>query len=128
LHTVNAPQTIERIINFFPPHQHQQICTQLSVLLKGVISLRLIPLKDGTDRVPACEIMLLSPTISRLIRENKIWEITKFIEESEVFGMQSFDQSLIKLVKDGKISEEEAMSFSDNKDDFVLALKGIKKR
>jgi len=128
LHTVNAPQTVERIINFFPPHQHQQIYTQLSVLLKGVISLRLIPLKDGAGRIPACEIMLLSPTISRLIRENKIWEITKFIEESEVFGMRSFDQALIKLVKDGKISEEEAMSFSDNKDDFILALKGIKKR
>lgn len=128
LHTVNAPQTIERIINFFPPHQHQQICTQLSVLLKGVISLRLIPLKDGTGRVPACEIMLLSPTISRLIRENKIWEITKFVEESEVFGMQSFDQALIKLVRNGQIAEEEAMSFSDNKDDFLLSLKGIKKR
>jgi twitching motility protein PilT len=128
LHTVNAPQTVERIINFFPPHQHQQIYTQLSVLLKGVISLRLIPLKDGSGRVPACEVMLLSPTISRLIRENKVWEITKFIEGSEIFGMQSFDQSLVKLVTDGMISEEEAMSFSDNKDDFVLALKGIKKR
>jgi Tfp pilus assembly ATPase PilU len=97
-------------------------------LLKGVISLRLIPLKDGSGRVPACEVMLLSPTISRLIRENKVWEITKFIEGSEIFGMQSFDQSLVKLVTDGMISEEEAMSFSDNKDDFVLALKGIKKR
>jgi pilus retraction protein PilT len=128
LHTVNAPQTTERIINFFPPHQHQQIYNQLSVLLKGVISLRLLPLKDGSGRIPACEIMLLSPTISRLIRENKISEMTKYIEESEVFGMQSFDQALVRLVKEGKVSEEEAISFSDNKDDFVLAMKGIKKR
>lgn len=128
LHTVNAAQTVERIINFFPPHQHQQISTQLSQLLKGVISLRLIPLSDGSGRMPASEVMLLTPTISRLIRENKIWEINKFIEESEVFGMHSFDQCLVRLVKAGKISAEEAVSFSDNPDEFSLALKGIKKR
>ncbi len=127
LHTVNAAQTIERIINFFPPHQHQQICTQLSFLLKGVISLRLIPLKDGTTRVPATEVMLLSPTISRLIRENKIWEIPRYLEDGEVFGMHTFNQSLVKLVKANQITEQEAMEFSDNKDEFVLALKGIKK-
>ncbi|MDD5347518.1 MAG: PilT/PilU family type 4a pilus ATPase [Candidatus Omnitrophica bacterium] len=128
LHTVNAPQTVERIINFFPPHQHQQICTQLSVLLKGVISLRLIPLKDSTGRIPACEIMLLSPTISRLMRENKVWEIPKYIAEAEIFGMQTFEQALVKLVKSDKVTEEEALSFCDNKDEFVLALRGIKKR
>ncbi len=128
LHTVNAPQTVERIINFFPPHQHHQVCSQLSVLLKGVISLRLIPQKDAVGRIPACEVMLLTPTISRLIRENKIWEISKYIEESEVFGMQTFEQALIKFCKEGKITEEEAMSFCDNKDEFILALKGIKKR
>ncbi len=127
LHTVNAPQTVERIINFFPPHQHQQICTQLSVLLKGVISLRLIPLKEGTGRVPACEIMLLTPTISRLIRENKIGEIPRYIEESEVFGMQTFEQALIRFCRQDKITEEEALSFCDKKDEFLLALKGIKK-
>jgi len=127
LHTVNAAQSVERIINFFPPHQHQQICTQLSVLLKGVISLRLIPLKNQTGRTPACEVMLLTPTISRLIRENKVWEIPKFIAESEIFGMQTFEQALVKLVRDEQITEEEALSFCDNKDEFILALKGIKK-
>ena len=71
--------------------------------------------------------MLLSPTISRLIRENKIGEITRFIEESEVFGMHSFAQELVRLVKEGKISEEEGMSYCDNKDEFILSLKGIKK-
>ena len=128
LHTVNAPQTIERIINFFPPHQHPLICSQLSTLLKGVISLRLLPVKEGKGRVPASEVMLLSPTISRLIRENKVSEITKFIEDSEVFGMHSFDQSLVKMVKDGIITTEDAASFSDNPDEFSLALRGIKKR
>ncbi|MDP2940966.1 MAG: type IV pilus twitching motility protein PilT, partial [Candidatus Omnitrophota bacterium] len=127
LHTVNASQSVERIINFFPPHQHQEIKNQLSFLLKGVISLRLVPMKDALGRVPAYEIMLLTSTISRLIREGKVWEIPQFISDGAVFGMLSFDQSLIKLVREGKISEEEAAKFSDNKDEFMLALRGIRK-
>lgn len=127
LHTVNAAQSVERIINFFPPHQHQEIRTQLSSLLKGVISLRLLPLKNGAGRIPAYETMLLTPTISRLIREGKIWEINPFIEDGTVFGMQSFNQSLVKLVREGKVAEDIAAGFSDNKDEFILALKGIKK-
>ncbi len=127
LHTVNAAQTVERIINLFPPHQHQQLRVQLSYLLKGVISLRLLPRKEGAGRIPAEEVMLLTPTISRLIREGKSWEIQKFIEEGAVFGMQSFNQSLIKLLKEGKITEEEALNFSDDKDEFALALRGIRR-
>jgi twitching motility protein PilT len=127
LHTTNAPQSIERMVNFFPPHQHNEIKLMLSYLLKGVISLRLVSLKDGSGRIPAYEIMLLTPTISRLIREGKTWEIPQFIEEGEVFGMTSFNQTLIKLVKTGKISEEEAMNSSDNKEEFLLSLRGIKK-
>lgn len=127
LHTVNAAQTVERIINFFPPHQHGEMRMQLSFLLKGIISLRLVPLKEGPGRIPAYESMLLTPTIARLIREGKTWEMPRFIEEGAIFGMQSFIQSLIKLVKEGKISEEEAANFSDNRDEFALTLKGIKK-
>ncbi|MBL7151508.1 MAG: PilT/PilU family type 4a pilus ATPase [Candidatus Omnitrophica bacterium] len=127
LHTVNASQSVERIINFFPPYQHQEVRNQLSVILKGVISQRLIPRSDSNGRIPAHEMMLLTPTISRLIRENKIYEIPQFIEEGSVFGMISFNQSLIKLVKEGKISREEAEIFSDNKEEFVLLLKGIKR-
>jgi twitching motility protein PilT len=127
LHTINACQTIERIINFFPPYQHDEIRAQLSLLLKGVISLRLIPLKDKPGRIPAFEVMLLTPTIARLIRENKIREIPHFIEEGFIFGMQSFNQSLVKLVKENIISEETATNFADNRDEFLLALKGIKK-
>jgi twitching motility protein PilT len=126
LHTINASQTIERIINFFPPHQHQEVKNQLSALLKGVISLRLVSLKNSSGRIPAYEVMLLTPTISRLIREGKIWEILQFIEDGKVFGMQSFDQSLIKLSRDGLISEEAAKEFADNKDEFILSLKGIR--
>jgi twitching motility protein PilT len=127
LHTINASQTVERVTNFFPPHQHSQIRTQLSYLLKGVISLRLVPYKDKAGRIPACEVMLLTPTISRLMRESKTWEIPQFIEEGNVFGMQSFNQSLLKLVRENKISEDEALSAADNKEDFHLALQGIRK-
>jgi twitching motility protein PilT len=127
LHTINAAQTVERIVNFFSPHQHQEVRNQLSLLLKGVISLRLVPLRDGTGRTPAYEVMLLTPTISRLIREGKTWEMPQYIEEGEIFGMQSFNQSLIKLIKEGKISEEVAADFTDNRDEFMLVLKGIKK-
>lgn len=127
LHTVNAAQTVERVINFFPPHQHEEVRTQLASLLKGVISLRLLPMKDSPGRIPAYETMLLTPTISRLIREGKIWEITPFIEDGTVFGMQSFNQSIVKLVREGKITEEVGASYADNKDEFILALRGIKK-
>ncbi|MCU0666533.1 MAG: PilT/PilU family type 4a pilus ATPase [Candidatus Omnitrophica bacterium] len=128
LHTVNAPQSVERIVNFFPPHQHQQIRIQLSSLLKGIISLRLMPFKDQAGRIPAYETMLLTPTISRLIREAKDDEITRFIEEGQIYNMCSFNQCLVKLVTQGKVSEEEAMRFSDNKEEFSLSLRGIKKR
>jgi len=127
LHTINASQTIERIVNFFPPYQHTEIRHRISYLLKGVISLRLIPRKDRLGRVPACEIMLLTPTISRLIREGKTEEILHFIEEDRISGMQSFTQALIDLVKKDLITEETAKDFSDSKEEFVLALKGIKK-
>ncbi|MFH1201693.1 MAG: PilT/PilU family type 4a pilus ATPase [Candidatus Omnitrophota bacterium] len=127
IHTVNAAQTIERIINFFAPHQHEEIRAQLSMLLKGVISLRLIPRKDGKGSIPAYEVMLLTPTIARLIREGKIWEIPAFIEQGQIFGMQSFKQSLVSLVKDGKVDAEVARDFSDSADEFELELKGIKR-
>lgn len=127
LHTVNASQSVERIINFFPPHQHQEMRNQLSLLLKGVISLRLVPLKDGSGRIPAYEVMLLTPTISRLIREGKIWEMPQFIADGAVYGMQTFNQSLIKLVRDGLVSEEAAAEFADHKEEFILTVKGIKK-
>ncbi len=126
LHTVNAAQSIERIMNFFPLYQHEEIRTELSLLLKGVISLRLLPRKDAGGRIPAYEIMLLTPTLSRLIREGKVWEIPRFIEEGDIFGMCSFNQSLLRLVREGKVSEEVATSVADNKDEFTLMLKGIR--
>ncbi|MDD5155109.1 MAG: PilT/PilU family type 4a pilus ATPase [Candidatus Omnitrophica bacterium] len=128
LHTVNAAQTVERIVNFFPPHQHQEMRTQLSYLLKGVISLRLVPAKDKPGRFPAYEVMLLTPTVSRLIREAKTWEIPEFIEDGKIFGMQSFNQSLVSLIRQARISEEQAVDFADNKEEFLLTLRGIRRK
>ena len=127
LHTINASQTVERLINLFPPHQHQEVKNQLAALLKGVISLRLVPAKNGSGRVPAYEVMLLTPTISRLIREGKIWEIPQFIDDGSVFGMQSFNQSLIQLVQNGQVALEDAALAADSREEFMLAFRGIKK-
>jgi pilus retraction protein PilT len=127
IHSVNATQTVERIVNFYSPHQHEEIRMQLSLLLKGVIAQRLIPIKEGNGRIPACEIMLLSPTISALIREGKTNELLQYIEEGEIFGMQTFDQCLAKLCLERKISVEEAKKFCDSVAILELALKGIKR-
>ena len=123
LHTVNAASTIERIINFFPPHQHELILTQLSTLLKGVISLRLIPRADGKGMVPAYEIMTLSPSISRLIRENKIWEIPKYMEKGDVYGMNTFNQCLIRLCEEGKITSEASLEYTDRREELEMELR-----
>ncbi len=124
LHTVNASTTVERIINFFPPYQHNFILMQLSVLLKGVICLRLLPRLDKEGLIPAYEIMTLSPTISRLLRENKLWEIPKYIASGEIYGMKSFDQCLLELVEKKLISPRLALEYADKKEELQLNLKG----
>ena len=95
-HTINATSTVERIVNFFPPQQHHLIFNQLSRLLKGVISLRLIPRIDRQGLIPAYEIMALSPTISGLIRENKLWEAPKYIATGNIYGMKSCGVMMIR--------------------------------
>ncbi|MFA5059503.1 MAG: PilT/PilU family type 4a pilus ATPase [Candidatus Omnitrophota bacterium] len=126
-HTINAIQTIERIINFFPPYLHAEVRMQLSLLLKGIVSLRLIPRKDGKGRIPAYETMVVTPTIARLIREGNITQIQSFIDEGQLLGMQSFKQSLVRLVREGFVEEEDARRLADSKDEFNLELRGIKR-
>ncbi|MFA7677581.1 MAG: PilT/PilU family type 4a pilus ATPase [Candidatus Omnitrophota bacterium] len=123
LHTVNATSTIERIVNFFHPHQQDFIMNQLSFLLKGVLSQRLLPRADHPGLVPAYEIMTLSPSVSRLIRENKIWEIPKYISSGGHYGMKSFHQCLLELVETGKVSAVKAVEFSDNKEELEMELR-----
>jgi twitching motility protein PilT len=125
-HTNNAVQTVERIINFFPPHLHAEMSFQLSLLLKGTLSLRLLARKDMPERIPAYEAMVVTPTVARLIREQKPRDIDPFINDGKMFGMKSFKQSLADLVKTDLVDEEVARCASDSKDEFTLELKGFK--
>ena len=126
-HTINATQTITRMVNFFPPYLHEEVRMQLSLILKGIISLRLLPRLDRPGRIPAYESMVVTPTISRLIREGNIQEIQRFIDEGDLFGMQSFKKSLVNLVKQRIVSEEDARHVADSRDEFDLELKGLKR-
>lgn len=125
LHTVNATQTVERIINYFPPHQHTLIRLQLSLVLKGVVSQRLIPLKNEPGRVPAIEIMTDTPTIKELLANGKTIELYNVIKEGEYFGCQTFNQSLKKLYQEDTITLEHALAASDFPEELKLDLKGI---
>jgi twitching motility protein PilT len=128
LHTINAIQTVERIISFFPPHHHNLIRMQLSMLLEGVVSQRLIARKGEFGRVPAVELMLGTPTVRGLLAEGKTRELHKAIYDgSEHYGTLTFNQSLVRLLKIGKISLEEALASSDSPDELKLEMRGILK-
>ncbi len=127
LHTLDATETINRIISVFPPHQQKQIRIQLAQVLRAAISMRLVPRADGTGRVPAVEVMIATPYIRECI-ENK--ERTKYIREqialgTSQYGMQTFDQSLYQLYKSGLITLDEALRRSTNPDEFKLKVQGV---
>jgi twitching motility protein PilT len=127
LHTVNAVQTVERIITFFPPHQHDLIRLQLSMVLQGVISQRLLPKKESAGRVPALEIMISSPTIKDILAEGRTDELLPALQEGDYYGNMTFNQSLKLLYEKGLISLEEAMTAADNPDELKLEIRGISK-
>src|SRR5216684_4213190 len=127
LHTLDATETINRIIAVFPPHQQKQIRLQLGAVLKSVISLRLMPRADGLGRVPAAEVLLRTAYVRESI-ENK--EKTKLIKDAiqagtSQYGMQTFDQSLYQLYKSGLITLEEALKRATNPNEFRLKIQGI---
>jgi len=127
LHTMNAVETISRIISFFPPHEHDQIRLVLSNVLVSVISLRLLPKKDGVGRVPASEILINNANISELIMQpEKQYLIHQAISEgNNQYGSQSFDQSLLRLYQEDYISLQTAKQYASNPDDFDLAVRGV---
>lgn len=125
LHTIDTVSTISRIVDMFPPHQQNQVRYQLSSTLVGVISQRLLKRKDKTGLVPACEILIGTSTVRKWIRENKLTEIPKIIEESRLEGMLSFNQHLLELYKANIIEASEALMASPNPSDLELAIKGI---
>ncbi len=128
LHTLDAVETIMRVVSQYPPHQHLQVRLQLAGVLKAVVSQRLLPKADGQGVVPAAEVMVSTARIRECITdETRTEEIPDAIAEGMVtYGMQTFDQSLMALVKDGKVSYHEAMRQATNPNDFALRMKGIR--
>ncbi|HRC86058.1 MAG TPA: type IV pilus twitching motility protein PilT [Thermoanaerobaculia bacterium] len=127
LHTLDATETINRIVAVFPPHHQKQIRIQLGQVLRAVISMRLLPRADGVGRVPAAEVMRVTPYIRDCI-ENK--EKTKYIRDqialgTSQYGMQTFDQSLYQLYKNGLITLDEALRRASNPDEFKLKVEGV---
>jgi len=123
LHANNSNQAMDRIINFFPEDRRQQLLMDLSLNLKGVVSQRLIPLKEGKGRVPAVEVLLNSPLISDLIFKGEIHEIKEIMKKSRELGMQTFDQALFDLYEKGSIGYEDALRFADSTNEVRLAIK-----
>jgi twitching motility protein PilT len=119
LHTISAAETIERIIDVFPPHQQNQVRMQLAGSILGVIAQTLLPTKDEKGRVPAIEVMIANPAIRNLIREGKVHQIPSTIQTSKKEGMQSLDQALKDLVMEDKISREEALKKAIDKKAFM---------
>jgi len=114
VHTTSAADTVERIVSIFPPHEKSQICLRLSTSLLGIISQKLVPRADGTGRVPAVEVMINTPTVSKLIEEGRASQIYSAMNEGGYWGMQTMNQSLVKYWRAGVVSEEDALTFAGN--------------
>jgi len=127
LHTVDSLETVNRIISVFPPHQQSQVRLQFASILRGVISQRLIERSDQKGRVPAIEVLINTPMVRECITDSdKTIEIKDAISKGHsIYGMQSFDQSILSFYTKGMISFDEALKQSSNPDDFLLKVQGV---
>ncbi len=127
LHTTDATQTINRVISFFPPHQHDEVRHLLSTAMQAVVSLRLVPRKDAKGRVPAAEVLINTAAVAENIRDlTKSLSIPDLIAEGSIqYGMQSFDQSLFQWYQQGVISYESAIFYATNPSEFALKVSGV---
>jgi len=121
LHTIDAPETVNRIIDFFPPHQHQQARAMLAGTLKGIISQRLVRTADGRGRVAVCEVLRMTGRARDMIMDpEQTGRLREVIAEGEFYGMQTFDQALLHHVQAGRVTMEEAMQVATSPHDFKL--------
>jgi twitching motility protein PilT len=127
LHSLNAMQTVDRIMNMFPVHQHEFLRLQLSQLLEGVVSQRLLPTKDGAARMPCVELMCATPTTRELLLQGKTRELYKALKEGSYYGCMTFNQSLKSLLERDLITLEDALNAADSADELKLELRGISK-
>ena len=114
VHTSSAYETMDRIINMFPPHDKPQICMRLSNSLRGIVSQKLVPRADGSGRVAGIEVLINTPTIAKLVEEGRFGMIYQHIQEGEYWGMQTMNQCLLRYYRAGLISEEDALVFAGN--------------
>ncbi len=125
-HTIDTTETVNRIIDFFPPLQQKQIRLTLASIVRGIVSQRLLPLKDRSGRVPATEVMMMTGRLSEsLINEESTIVMREIISEGDFYGMQTFDQSLVDLYRYGLIDYNTAVNAATNPHDFTLALKQL---
>jgi twitching motility protein PilT len=124
LHTTDVSETVNRIIDFFPPHQQKQIRVSLAASLRGVVSQRLLPRKDSKGRIPAVEVLVMNGRIHDLIlNPEQTHMIHDIVAESSFYGMQTFDQALLALYRSGLVSLDDAMNAATNSHDFQIALR-----
>jgi len=124
LHTPDAPQTVDRIVDAFPSYQQQQVRLQLSMVLEGIVSQVLIPTQDGEGRVVACEVMLGTPAIRNLIRESKTHQLPTMMATGSATGMRTLDQALADLVRRGVLVRDAAFAFARSPEELGRLLGG----
>ncbi len=126
LHTIDCTETINRVLDLFPPQQQREVRTSFAGALRGIVSQRLVPRGDGKGRVPAVEVLVATGRVfDRIVDAGATEEIVDVIAEGEYYGMQTFDQCLVKLVRDGLVTEDDARRAATNPHDFNLALRGV---
>jgi twitching motility protein PilT len=125
LHTIDATQTLRRILSYVSADRRAQVCAEIAMSLRGIISQRLIPREDGTGRVLAAEILRMTPGVMSLIREQRIDELVDIMRHTADPGMLTFNESLLRLHRDGAISFETGQAFASNPDEFALATQGM---
>ncbi len=125
VHTIDAISTITRIVDMFPPHQQNQIRLQLADTLKAVISQRLAPHASGSGRIPVCEILIVTALVKKFIAENNLAEISNAMKQGQYYGMQSFNQALLSLVKKQEVTLQNALEIAANPEELMLAIRGV---
>lgn len=129
LHTIDATETINRILDLFPPQHQREVRTSFAGALAGIVSQRLVPRADGKGRVPAVEVVVATGRVyDRIVDPDATSEIREVIAEGGFYGMQTFDQCLVELVRQGLVSEDDGRLFSTNPHDFDLTLRGVMTR
>jgi twitching motility protein PilT len=125
LHTTDAVQTINRIVDLYPPHQQSQVRFQLADVLKGVVCQRLIPHASGKGRIPASEVLVVTALVRKAIADNQMQDVNDAIRQGQYYGMQSFHQALLKAYQTGEIKLEEALDAASNPEELMMAIRGI---